>query len=358
MVEYIQARALWLLSEKEVKVKEKKQGTKRNGIILSALTMMLFASLAIPSGAFVGERADNPPSYNIAQEDVSPARMLGVDDASLGSAVMQNVAQGQKINYNLPGVSNKSIYAYSRMTTKVNEKTVSDQSLIINGIAYIPLRSTVEAIGGGSVSYDSAARTVTVEMKGMRMTVADGAFVTYVNDRPFFNFSPAVIMSNGKMYIPASTLAKATGTQLQRTESTLTLKGAYRAPKDAKSFYREDEVLWLSRIIAAESSGESLLGQIAVGDVILNRVRSSEFPNTIWSVIFDRKYGVQFSPVANGTIYNEPTYTATLAAKICLEGTSLSDNAMYFINPVKAPDSWVSKNRQYAYTIGNHDFYL
>jgi N-acetylmuramoyl-L-alanine amidase len=67
---------------------------------------------------------------------------------------------------------------------------------------------------------------------------------------------------------------------------------------------------------------------------------------------------VQFSPVADGTIYNTPTYTATLAAKICLEGTSLSDNAMYFLNPKTAQSSWIVQNRKYAYTIGNHYFFL
>ena len=90
--------------------------------------------------------------------------------------------------------------------------------------------------------------------------------------------------------------------------------GAYSPLAPASKFYRPDEVLWLSRIIIAESRGESLLGQIAVGNVVLNRVKSRDFPNTIYGVIFDRKYGVQFTPVANGTIYNTPGYTETLAA--------------------------------------------
>ena len=102
---------------------------------------------------------------------------------------------------------------------------------------------------------------------------------------------------------------------------------------------------------------EALLGQIAVGDVILNRVKSPLFPGTIYSVIFDKKYGVQFSPTQDGRIYSTPTYTATLAAKICLEGISLSDDAMYFLNPRTAQSNWIVKNKRYVYTIGNHDFY-
>ena len=72
------------------------------------------------------------------------------------------------------------------------------------------------------------------------------------------------------MYIPASTFAKATGTSFVRSGSTLRLSGSFRPLAQAASYYSNDEVFWLARIITAEAGGESLLGQIAVGDVILN----------------------------------------------------------------------------------------
>ena len=243
------------------------------------------------------------------------------------------------------------------MTTFVYEKALTDPALEINGITYLPLRAVATALGFG-VSYNSASRTMTVSGNGLYLTATDGGFVTYANDRPLFSFSPNVIMSNGRMYIPASAFTKAVGMTFTVSGGAVTLDGSFRALTPAGSFYREDEVFWLARIITAEAQGESLLGQIAVGDVILNRVRSQSFPNTIYGVIFDRKWGVQFSPVADGTIYNTPTYTAMLAAKICLEGTSLSDDAMYFLNPKTAQSSWIVNNRTYAYTIGNHYFFL
>ena len=64
-------------------------------------------------------------------------------------------------------------------------------------------------------------------------------------------------------------------------------------PFVAWASYNEDDVYWLSRIISAESRGEPLEGQIAVGNVVLNRVRSSAYPNTIYGVIFDRKHGTR-----------------------------------------------------------------
>ena len=266
--------------------------------------------------------------------------------------------QGSVIKYNLPPVSNKSVWAHQRLTTKVYTKALSDPALVINGITYLPLRAVASSLGL-SVSYNSSARTMTVSGNGLYLTATDGGFVTYANDRPLFSFSPNTVMSNGRMYIPASALTKALGMSFTVSGGEVVLDGSLRPLTPASKFYREDEVLWLARIITAEAGGESLLGQIAVGsdrDDLF--VRSDSFPNTIYGVIFDRKWGIQFSPVANGTIYNTPTYTATLAAKICLEGTSLSDNAMYFLNPTLSTSSWIVNNRPYAYTIGNHYFFL
>ena len=192
---------------------------------------------------------------------------------------------------------------------------------------------------------------------GLYMTASAGAYSIYANERVLFTESPAVIMSDGRMYIPAKSFAKAVGMTLSADSSSISIKGSYSPIIHASKFYREDEVYWLSRIISAESKGEPLLGQIAVGNVVMNRVRSSAYPNTIYGVIFDRKYGVQFSPVLDGSIYNTPTYNCTLAAKIVLEGFDTSGGALFFLQPQHSTSSWIPKNRQYFFTIGKHDFY-
>ena len=164
-------------------------------------------------------------------------------------------------------------------------------------------------------------------------------------------------MSDGRLYIPASVFAKAVGMRIDATDSRINLMGVYSPLMSGDRFYRPDEVLWLARIIHAESRGEPLIGQIAVGNVVLNRVRSAYYPNTIYGVIFDRKWGVQFSPVLDGTIYNTPSYNATLAAKIALEGYDVSDGAFFFLNVSLATSSWIPRTREYAFTVANHDFY-
>ena len=281
----------------------------------------------------------------------------GINDPNPNSEYI-NLETG-KIEYTLPGITTRNLWNLSQRTLKVNGRSLSEPAVTMNGILYIPLRAFASSLGNAKVSYNKASKTATLEMPGLYLTATDGGFVTYANDRPLFSFSPNVLMSNGKMYLPASVLTKATGVKLDYQDNyTVSISGSYTPLAHASKFYREDEVFWLARIITAESAGESLLGQIAVGDVILNRVKSTLYPNTIYGVIFDRKYGVQFSPVLDGRIYNTPTYTATLAAKICLEGTSLSDNAMFFLNPKTAQSNWIVKSREYAYTIGGHDFYL
>lgn len=255
---------------------------------------------------------------------------------------------------NLATVANKSVWAYTRKSITIGASSVAVKGLTINGVEYIPFRAAAEAIGA---SYSYSGSTGTMKASGLVLTSGAGCYVSYGNDRVLFSNSPTVMMNDGRLYIPAEIFAKAIGMKLSSSESSVSFTGKYSPILHASSYYRADEVLWLARIIHAESAGEPLLGQIAVGNVVLNRVKSSQYPNTIYSVIFDRKYGVQFSPVLNGTIYNTPSYNSTLAAKICLEGIEITDGALFFLEPNISTSSWIPNNRPYSFTIGRHDFY-
>lgn len=149
---------------------------------------------------------------------------------------------------------------------------------------------------------------------------------------------------------------------VQETQNTQQTEQIYEENQKAEETqtvsYSDSDLYWLSRIIEAEASGESTTGKIAVGNCVLNRVKSGEFPNTIYDVIFDRQYGVQYQPTANGAIYNTPSAESVQAAKDALNGTSVVGDAMYFCSTKVAPTSWASKNRAYLTTIGNHVFYL
>lgn len=336
------------MTRKKEKQRERKGAARRLVSMVSALLLLsiVFCGFSLPAHA----AAQIP-------EDAAEANAVHTD-SEMNTRVGSVSTEGGKISYTLPGMPSRSIWAHTGLSLSVNRKTLSDPALVMNGITYLPLKAYLNALGTANVSYNSTTRTATASIRGLYITVSDGAFVTYANDRPLFSFSPAVMMNNGKMYVPASALLKATGLRAASvTSGSASYTGSYSPLVSASKFYRADEVLWLSRIISAESRGEPLIGQIAVGNVIMNRVKSPLFPNTIWGVIFDRRYGVQFSPVADGTIYQNAAYTSTLAAKICLEGTSLSDETLYFLAPRYASSNWIVKNREYAYTILNHDFY-
>ncbi|AOY75280.1 cell wall hydrolase [Clostridium formicaceticum] len=117
-------------------------------------------------------------------------------------------------------------------------------------------------------------------------------------------------------------------------------------------------VYWLSRIIHAEAGAEPYTGKVAVGNVVLNRVHSREFPNTIYNVIFEYYKNIpQFSPVADGTIYNTPSQESIQAAHDALSGSRPVGNSTYFFNPNKATGQWIVANKRYVTRIGNHVFY-
>jgi N-acetylmuramoyl-L-alanine amidase len=229
----------------------------------------------------------------------------------------------------------------------------------INGTIYVPVERFVNLFGSFDVTYTASPEQVTVAGDNLSIQVHVGDAYITVNGRVLYT-GAKVLSLRGWIFAPLPALATAVNAQLTVKQgwyqASLT-SGNPAAVASASQVYNSTDLYWLSRIISAEAKGESLEGQIAVGNVVLNRVRSSEFPSTVKEVIFDTKYGVQFSPVSNGTIYDTPTESAVLAAKICLEGYSLSDSALYFFNPALATSSWIKRSRTYIMTIGNHAFY-
>ena len=246
---------------------------------------------------------------------------------------------------------------YPSVNLSLNGMYINERAYLINDTTYIPLRA-VSMLAGASVAFDPITRSAYITMQGLAMTVSDSSYVVYANERPLISFTPAVILSDDRMYVPVRSIAKALSLDVEWLPwNAVKLSGEVTPLMHADYYYSYDSVYWLSRIISAESQGEPLLGQIAVGNVVLNRVRHKEYPNTIYGVIFDKKYGVQFSPVSNGSIYNVPAYSSVLAAKICLEGISLSPDILFFMEPSKSTSGWIYQNRPYAFTVANHYFF-
>lgn len=256
----------------------------------------------------------------------------------------------------ISSVSKKNVWNYKRTNVSINGTALAVNGIVINDTHYIPARAAANVLGA-AYNYNSTSKTAKMTLSGLELIMTAGCYVSYGNERALFSMTPNVLMSDGRLYVPASSFIKAIGMKAVASDTSLNITGSYKPLVHAKDYYRDDEVFWLGRIIHAEAQGEPLLGKIAVGNVVLNRVRSNYYPNTIYGVIFDKKYGVQFSPILNGSIYNTPSFNSTLAAKICLEGFDVANGAFFFLQPRLSTSSWIPKNRDYTFTIGNHDFY-
>ena len=108
----------------------------------------------------------------------------------------------------------------------------------------------------------------------------------------------------------------------------------------------------LSKLVYAEARGETYKGQVAVAAVVLNRVASASFPNTISGVIYQSG---AFSCVSNGSINNTPDATAIRAALDALNGWDPTGGCLYYYNPKKTADKWI-RTRTVKTVIGNHSF--
>ena len=108
----------------------------------------------------------------------------------------------------------------------------------------------------------------------------------------------------------------------------------------------------LARAIYGEARGEPYTGQVAVGAVILNRVKSSKFPNTIAGVIYQNG---AFDAVSDGQINLNPDSTSKKAAQDALNGWDPSYGAIYYFNPSTATNKWIW-SRPLTVTIGKHRF--
>ena len=265
----------------------------------------------------------------------------------------KQVRGGSKIYYPWPsGAMAVDLYKDGRQILK-------GQVADIGGTVYVPVQRFADLFGSFKTVYTEATEQVVITGTNLSITVKVGDPYITVNERIFYT-GKKVISLGGWIFVPLTSMCKALNATVNIRsgyyDATIT-SGDTAKVKWASEFYDSTDLYWLSRIISAEARGEPFSGQIAVGNVVLNRVRSSQFPNTVKGVIFDTKYGTQFSPVASGTIYNTPTSSAIMAAKICLEGYSLSTRMLYFYNPALATSSWIGRTRPYIMTIGNHKFY-
>lgn len=261
------------------------------------------------------------------------------------------------------GAVNASVSMNMPIDIMVNGSYIKTDArpFLVSGTTYVPVRFIGEALGAG-VSWIEGSRTAVISDGETKITMQIGDSFGYVNESPIF-LANGIRLVNGRTFVPVRFISEALGAGVSWDGEHLTViidkSGAGVAPGLVYNRgYSNEDVYWLGRIINAEAQGEPMQGKIGVGNVILNRVNSADFPDTVHDVIFDTKFGVQFTPTINGRIYETPSFESLVAAKYCLQGESAVGESLFFLNPETASSLWITNARQHYATVGNHSFYL
>ena len=147
-------------------------------------------------------------------------------------------------------------------------------------------------------------------------------------------------------------MGKATYRALGMNDAYNALAGSTATQTGGMNGFSSSEVYLLARTIYAEGRGEPYTGQVAIGAVVLNRVRDSAFPNTISGVVYQKH---SFTAVSDGQINLTPNETAMKAARDAINGWDPTGGALYYYNPAVATSAWIF-DRQTVTVIGKHVF--
>lgn len=230
--------------------------------------------------------------------------------------------------------------------------------LSVKDIAYVSLREFACMADNSVVWWEEDEAAAYVETDSLTLRAPEDEFYIEANGRMLW-CEYGVFTENDILYIPLGKAAKAFGfdTTYVYEENTTYLTRLRSSVVSADDYYDEEDVYWLSKIIHAEAQGEPFDGKLAVGNVIMNRVESDEFPDTVYDVIFDNDHGVQFTPTVNGAIEQEPDEESVIAAKLCLDDAVLNEHMLYFLNESIASSLWIPQNCKFVMAIGDHTFY-
>lgn len=293
--------------------------------------------------------------------------------------------------------------AASDTKIKLNGEMVklSDPAFIQDGRLYLPM-ARIAALFGANSSWDSVNDEVTIHTAlGDTIVLGNGVPTVYFNNGRYL-MDAAPILKGGRFYVPLRQLSELLHANVQWNKDSdvidltavqpaviseeygldeismefgsskpellkrngldgkVTIKSGTKLKvvipsifdKAAKPF-TESDLMLLAKITMVEAGYESYEGQLALANVILNRVKDANFPDTVRDVIYS---GKQFPPAHNGLLdKSKPNASVLRAAKDALNGKNNVGNAVYFYNPNVSKGSFWSSLDVIA-TIGHHSF--
>lgn len=227
---------------------------------------------------------------------------------------------------------------------------------IRGGITYVALAPMAKVLDEtAQVSWNGNSKEAVVTTAKLNLTAKAGQLYLEANGR-YLYLPEKVQMQEGRVIVPLWAVAKAFDAKVgwNAASQVATVARGGGAIQSGADFYPQEDLYWLSRVIHAESGNQTLKGQMAVGNVVMNRVASPAFPNSIEGVLAQKN---QFTTYKSGKISScTPSASSVIAAKLVLDGGVVEETrgALYFDS---TSGSWASRNRECIATIGSHKFY-
>ncbi len=224
-----------------------------------------------------------------------------------------------------------------------------------NGVTYVSLSVLARQLApGAQISWDGAAATVVTDRLSLSAEV--GKLYIVANGRYLYVPETVQLTSAGQVIVPLRVAAKAFDAQVgyDSATRTTTVTSGSGTIQGGDSFYNQEDLFWLSRVIHRESGNQPLEGMMAVGNVVLNRVADPVFPDTVEGVLAQKN---QFSTYKSGVLAEtNPSERSIIAAKLVMDGGVVEETkgALYFDS---GSTSWAARNKELIATIGGHKFY-
>lgn len=311
-------------------------------LVLVTLMAPVFAAAADKAEDEAVEIVETEETETVVEEDVVEVPV------SASPFYLEGVQLADLVYQNIGGTNYVTVESF---LTAMNPEAMVEED---GGVLVASSVTVMEVVD--VVTEDAGMETANVVEETLSFSAVYGDCYVVANGRCLY-VEDGVHTIDGKVAVPVRTLAEVFNLDVAYDGVTRQIQlthqegeGAYIL--DGDSYYDEDILYWLSRIIYSESGNQSLDGKIAVGNVVMNRLESPLFPNTIKGVLFQKN---QFSPAMSGSIYRTPNEESVVAAKLVMDGAVILEDALFFNRA--GMNTFASRNRTYVATIGVHAFY-
>lgn len=233
---------------------------------------------------------------------------------------------------------------------------LSCRGYTVGSNTYISLEAVSAVLGYDTDSYfDNETNTLTVEVGGIVIEACSSDQYMSANGR-YLYLPDGYMEVEGSFIVPVEAVAKIFTLSLAWNEEleAFDLGTANEAIlQSGDEYYNEDDIYWMSRIITWESGNQPVAGQIGVGNVVLNRIESSRFADTLKGVIFQPG---QFTPAETGAIYLDPYEISVVCAKLVYEGYNTVGDALFF-QVGRYWEGGMNNSTKWVMRIGDHNFF-